>query len=415
MALIKTLTGQFAKIKVIGVGGGGNNAINSMISDDSIQGVDFVAVNTDSQALLNSLAPIKIQLGEKLTKGLGAGGNPLMGQEAAKESSERIKELLEGTDMVFITGGMGGGTCTGAAPIIAQIAKKELGILTIGVVTKPFLFEGTRRMTNAEEGISQLRDNVDTLIVIPNQKVMEIVNDKATLIEAFKIADSVLNKGTKAIADLITTPGLINLDFADIKSVMSNAGSALMGVGEAEGENRAHKAVMAAIDSPLIEIDIEGARGVLINITGGPDLTMAEIEESAKTITENTAPDANIIFGATIDNNLKGRIKISVIATGFDPLKSRLYQSKKKSLFSTQPSLASEFKNLTKDIHLPDQNQESAQETENEEKAPVETPKADTPSLNSDQIQQIMGDNEIPAGVDIIDEYDIPAFLRKNK
>ena len=240
MGLIKTLTGQFAKIKVIGVGGGGNNAVNSMIAEDAIKGVDFIAVNTDSQALLNSHAPIKIQIGEKLTKGLGAGGNPQMGQKAAEESKERIKEVLEGTDMVFVTGGMGGGTCTGAAPVIAHIAKKELGILTIGVVTKPFLFEGTRRMTNAEDGISQLRENVDTLIVIPNQKVMEVVNDKATLIEAFKIADSVLSKGTKAIADLITIPGLINLDFADIKTVMSNAGSALMGVGEAEGDPRLH-------------------------------------------------------------------------------------------------------------------------------------------------------------------------------
>ena len=392
MGLIKTLTGQFAKIKVIGVGGGGNNAINSMIAEDSIKGVDFIAVNTDSQALLNSLASIKIQIGEKLTKGLGAGGNPQMGQKAAEESKERIKEVLMGTDMVFITGGMGGGTCTGAAPVIAQIAKKELGILTIGVVTKPFLFEGTRRMTNAEEGISQLRENVDTLIVIPNQKVMEVVNNKATLLEAFKIADSVLSKGTKAIADLITVPGLINLDFADIKAVMSNAGSALMGTGEAEGENRIQKAVEDAVDSPLVEVNIEGARGILINVTGGPDITMAEIEEAARNITERTAPDANIIFGATIDKELKGKVKISVIATGFDTNRASLYQHIKKP----QPTL----------INLPNQ-----PKTETPEVKKTTEPN----ELNNNQINEFLKNKEVPTGIDIIDEYDIPAFLRKNK
>ena len=387
MGLIKTLAGQFAKIKVVGVGGGGNNAINSMINEDSIKGVDFIAINTDSQALLNSLAPIKIQIGEKLTKGLGAGGNPQMGQKAAEESKERIKEVLAGTDMVFITGGMGGGTCTGAAPIIAEIAKKELGILTIAVVTKPFMFEGTRRMTNAEEGIAQLRNNVDTLIVIPNQKVMEVVNDKATLIEAFKIADSVLNKGTKAIADLITVPGLINLDFADIKAVMSNAGSALMGVGEAEGEGRSRLAVEAAIESPLVEVDIEGARGVLINITGGPDLTMAEIEESARTITQRTAPDANIIFGATIDPELKGKIKISVIATGFDSTKTHFYQSFKKPI-------------------TPPVNSNPLPQT------PLHDSSESNP-VDNQEIKKYLNDKDIPAGIDIVDEFDIPAFLRK--
>jgi cell division protein FtsZ len=363
-----------------------------MISEDAIKGVDFIAVNTDSQALLNSLASVKIQIGEKLTKGLGAGGNPQMGQKAAEESRERIKEVLQGTDMVFITGGMGGGTCTGAAPLIAQIAKKELGILTIGVVTKPFLFEGTRRMTNAEEGISQLRENVDTLIVIPNQKVMEVVNNKATLLEAFKIADSVLSKGTKAIADLITVPGLINLDFADIKTVMSNAGSALMGVGEAEGDNKIQKAVKDAVESPLIEVNIEGARGVLINVTGGPDITMAEIEEAARSITERTSPDANIIFGATIDKELKGKVKISVIATGFDPNHSSLYQHIKKP----QPTL----------INLPNQ-----PKTENQEVKKTSEPS----NLSDNQIKEFLDTKEVPTGIDIIDEYDIPAFLRKNK
>jgi len=382
MGLIKTLTGQFAKIKVIGIGGGGNNAVNSMISQEEIKGVDFIAVNTDSQALLNSLAPIKIQIGEKITKGLGAGGDPNIGQQAAEESRERIKEVLGGTDMLFITGGMGGGTCTGAAPIIAEIAKKELNILTIAVVTKPFLFEGTRRMSKADEGLSRLRQNVDTLIVIPNQRVMEVVNSQATLLEAFKIADSVLTKGTKAIADLITTSGLINLDFADIKSVMSNAGSALMGVGEAEGANKAQDAVEAAIDSPLVEVNIDGARGVLINITGGPDITMAEIEESAKTITSHVAPDANVIFGASIDPNLEGKIKVTVIATGFDPSKSSIYSSYKKPISLQKPLI----------------------EIESEE-----APKELNPKLKN-----LMIDQEIPAGVDIEDEFDIPAFLRKN-
>lgn len=371
MALIKNLSGQFARIKVIGVGGGGNNAINSMIAEDNIIGVDFVAVNTDSQALLNSLAPIKIQIGEKLTKGLGAGGNPQTGLQAAEESKEKIKEILVDTDMLFICGGMGGGTCTGAAPLIAEIAKKDLGILTIGVVTKPFQFEGTRRMTNAEEGIRRLKDAVDTLIVIPNQKVMEVVNSQVTLLEAFRIADSVLNKGTKAIADLITVPGLINLDFADIKSVMSNAGSALMGVGEATGEQKAKMAVAAAIESPLIEISIDGARGVLINITGGPDLTMSEIEEVAQTITSMAAPDANIIFGATIDNNLEDVIKVSVIATGFDSSRQRIFQQ-----------------------------------------VPKKT--SDTPKKQI-EISSVLNNQDIPEGVDINDEFDIPSFLRNNK
>jgi len=369
MALIKTLSGQFARIKVIGVGGGGNNAINSMINEDNIKGVDFIAVNTDSQVLLNSLASIKIQIGDKLTKGLGAGGNPQVGQEAAEESKDRIKEILADSDMVFITGGMGGGTCTGAAPIIAEIAKKELNILTIAIVTKPFLFEGTRRMINAEEGINRLRDNVDTLIVIPNQKVLEVVNNQVTLLEAFKIADSVLNKGTKAIADLITTPGLINLDFADIKTIMSNAGSALMGVGEASGEDKAQKAVMDAIESPLVEVTIDGARGVLINITGGPDLTMAEIEEAARTITQHAAPDANIIFGANIDQNLTDSIKVSVIATGFDTTRQKF----------------------------------------------ISTPPIQNSKTNPPEISKLLQDQEIPEGIDIVDEFDIPAFLRKNK
>ena len=383
MGLIKTLSGQFARIKVIGVGGGGNNAINSMISEGDINGVEFIAVNTDSQALLNSLAPIKIQIGEKLTKGLGAGGNPQMGLEAAQESRDKIKEVLEGTDMLFITGGMGGGTCTGAAPVIAEIAKKELNILTIGVITKPFLFEGTRRMTNAEEGISRFKDNVDTLIIIPNQKVLEISQKNVTLLEAFKIADSVLTKGTKAIADLITIPGLINLDFADIKSVMSNSGTALMGVGEAEGDDRTKKAITAAIESPLVEVTLDGARGLLINISGGTDLTMAEVEE-AQTITQRAAPDANIIFGATIDENLNNKVKITVIATGFDSNRQRFFTAAKKAI---APPVVSQ------------------------QTIPNFTPE---PTMDPN-MKQLVSDQDIPDGMEIADEFDIPAFLRKNK
>ncbi len=380
MALIKTLSSQFAKIKVIGIGGGGNNAINSMISNEKIEGVDFVAVNTDSQVLLNSLAPVKVQIGQKLTRGLGAGGNPEIGQKAAEESKDKIKEILQDTDMVFITGGMGGGTCTGAAPIIADIAKNQLGILTIAIVTKPFLFEGTRRMTNALQGISLLKKNVDTLIVIPNQKVLEIVKDKATFQEALKTADSVLSRGTKAISELITTPGLINLDFADVKSIMAEAGSALMGVGEAEGENRSLNAIKSAIESPLIEVDIEGARGVLINITGGPDLTIAEIEESAQKVTQMAAPDANILFGATVDEKLKGKVKIIVIATGFDD-RPKIVQHQ----IQTQ---AKTFEKQT-----------------NETPKPVQTVKPTS-------VDEALKDQYIPEGVDIVDEYDIPSFLK---
>lgn len=380
MALIKTLSSQFAKIKVIGIGGGGNNAINSMISNEKIEGVDFVAVNTDSQVLLNSLAPVKVQIGQKLTRGLGAGGNPEIGQKAAEESKDKIKEILQDTDMVFITGGMGGGTCTGAAPIIADIAKNQLGILTIAIVTKPFLFEGTRRMTNALQGISLLKKNVDTLIVIPNQKVLEIVKDKATFQEALKTADSVLSRGTKAISELITTPGLINLDFADVKSIMAEAGSALMGVGEAEGENRSLNAIKSAIESPLIEVDIEGARGVLINITGGPDLTIAEIEESAQKVTQMAAPDANILFGATVDEKLKGKVKIIVIATGFDD-RPKIVQHQ----IQTQ---AKTF-----------------------EKQTDETPKP-VQTVKPTSVDEALKDQYIPEGVDIVDEYDIPSFLK---
>lgn len=321
--LIRPQTASFAKIRVIGIGGGGNNVVNSMIKDASIKGVDFIAINTDGQALLNSQASAKIQIGEDLTKGLGSGGNPEIGQKSAEESREKIREILEGTDMVFLTAGMGGGTGTGATPIVAEIAK-EVGALTVAVVTKPFTFEGTRRMVAAEEGIEQLKDKVDTLIVIPNQRILEVVDKKLSLLEAFKVADSVLNHGVQGISDLITIPGLVNVDFADVKAIMSDAGSALMGIGMGVGENRAQHAARQATSSPLLEVSMEGARGVLFNIIGGLDITMSEVDEASKIITAAADPDANIIFGATIDETMHDQIKITVIATGFDETRRRL-------------------------------------------------------------------------------------------
>lgn len=318
MALVKPDTNTFAKIKVLGVGGGGNNAINSMIASGKIKGVEFIAVNTDMQALLASNADIKLQIGEKNTKGLGSGSNPEVGATAAEESREKIKEVLLGADMVFITAGEGGGTGTGAAPVIAEIARREINALTVAVVTKPFLFEGARRRVQAEEGVEKLKDNVDTLIVIPNQRLMDVVKKDQSLLDAFKTADSVLGQGVQGISDLITVPGLINVDFADVKSVMTNAGSALMGVGRASGEKRAILAANMAVSSPLLEVSIEGAKGILFNITGGKSLTMNEVNDAATIITQSADPDANIIFGASIREDMGEEVQISVIAAGFD-------------------------------------------------------------------------------------------------
>lgn len=323
--LIKPEISRFAKIKVVGIGGGGCNALNSMISVNQIQGVDFIGVNCDAQALLTCLAPNKIQIGENITKGLGAGGNPEIGRQSAEESKEKIKESLTDADMVFLTCGEGGGTGTGATPLIAEVAK-SLGALTVAVVTKPFIFEGTRRMVTAEEGIVNLKEKVDTLIVIPNQRILEVVDKKMTLLEAFHVADSVLGQGVQGISDLITMPGLINVDFADVRTIMTNAGSALMGIGTGVGENRAVMAARTAIASPLLEISIDGAKGVLFNVTGGPDLTMTEVDEAAKLISSSVDADANIIFGATIDEQMVDQVKIAVIATGFDETRRRLQQ-----------------------------------------------------------------------------------------
>ncbi len=378
--LIRPQTASFAKIRVIGVGGAGGNATNSMIRESQIKNVDFLAINTDAQALLASQAPTKVQIGENLTRGLGSGGNPEIGKKAAEESAEKIKDMLEGSDMVFLTAGMGGGTGTGATSVIAQIAK-DIGALTVAVVTKPFIFEGTRRMVAAEAGIDELKDKVDTLIVIPNQRILEVVDKKLTLLEAFRVADSVLTHGVQGISDLITVPGLVNVDFADVKSIMSNAGSALMGIGIGVGENRAQLAARQATSSPLLEVSMEGARGVLFNIAGGPDLTMYEVDEASKIISAAADPDANIIFGATIDENIHDQVKITVIATGFDQDTRAL-----QNFINTSP----------------------------EEKVEDPAPYRSNPFFQPvvEQVQQSTTPPETPVDDDPDSLFDIPAFLR---
>lgn len=308
---------RFAKIRVVGVGGAGGNVINSMIDSNQIRGVEFVAINTDAQDLSINKAIIKIPIGQELTQGLGAGSNPEIGKKAAEESLDLIKDNLEGANMVFITAGLGGGTGTGASPIIAKIAK-ESGALTIGVVTKPFNFEGIQRMRAADKGMAELKKEVDALITIPNQKLLEVADDDMSIIEAFRLSDSVLNQGVQGISDLIVMPGLINVDFADVKTIMKDAGTALMGIGIGTGENRAVSAAQAAISSPLLEQSIEEAKGILFNISGGPDLTMKEVDRAANIIRGIASEEANIIFGTSIDDELTGQIKITVIATGFD-------------------------------------------------------------------------------------------------
>jgi len=307
---------SFARIKVVGVGGGGCNAIDRMI-EEGLTGIEFIAVNTDAQDLLLSKAPTRVRIGDKLTRGLGAGGNPEVGRKAAEESAEELYNVLKGSDMIFVTAGLGGGTGTGAAPIIAQIAK-DVGALTIGVVTRPFSFEGSKRMQAAEGGIAKLKEHADTLIVIPNDRLLQIVDKKISIVEAFRIADDVLRQGIQGISELITVPGLINLDFADVKAIMSEGGAALMAVGRASGEDRARVAAEQAISSQLLDITIDGARGILFNITGGPNLTLFEVNQAAAIIKETAHPDCNLIFGAVIDPNMGDEIRLTVIATGFD-------------------------------------------------------------------------------------------------
>ncbi|MBA2567691.1 MAG: cell division protein FtsZ [Thermoleophilaceae bacterium] len=322
-------TGSYlAVIKVVGVGGGGTNAVNRMV-DAGLKGVEFIAVNTDAQALQMTDADVKLQIGAQLTRGLGAGANPEAGLGAANESRDEIKDALKGADMVFVTAGEGGGTGSGAAPVIAEVAKTEIGALTVGVVTRPFEFEGTTRSQQAADGIDRLREHVDTLIVIPNEKLLGLVERRTTILDAFREADNVLGQGVQGITDLITIPGLINLDFADVRTIMHEAGSALMGIGEASGESRASEAAKAAISSPLLEQSVEGATGILLNMTGGSDLGLFEVNEAAEIIQAAADRDSNIIFGAVIDEALADEVRVTVIATGFDKggLRAPLYRS----------------------------------------------------------------------------------------
>ncbi len=434
MALVKPTNTTFAKIKVIGIGGGGGNAINSMIASKKINGVEFITVNTDAQALLTSQAETKLQIGSNFTKGLGSGADPDVGRTAAEESYEKLRDLLFDTDMVFITAGMGGGTGTGASPIIAEIAK-ETGALTVAVVTKPFAFEGVKRMQIAEEGIDNLKDAVDTLIVIPNQRLMEVVDKKMTLLDAFRLADNVLGQGVQGISDLITVPGLINVDFADVKTIMTESGSALMGIGEASGENRAATAARMAVSSPLLEVSIDGAKGILYNVIGGEDMTMSEVSDASAIISQAADPDANIIFGATIDENMGSNIKISVIATGFDD-RQMGYASSRKSLFGAY-SRDSQAK-----IRQQQQDEEEAEMGSRQTKID-RAPQGFTQPLTTSQIMatkpqdpfvksQAFGDDvHQPNGLaqdeeeetatdsfdnqEFEDEFEIPAFMRKKK
>lgn len=386
--LIKPDVQKFAKIKVVGLGGGGCNALSSMINLQQIQGVEFVSINTDAQALLANPSPTKVQIGEALTRGLGSGGNPDIGHQAAEESSQKIEDVLQDADMVFLTAGMGGGTGTGSISVAAALSKK-LGALTVAVVTKPFLFEGTRRMMVAEDGIEELKDKVDALIVIPNQRLLEVIDKNMTLQEAFVLADSVLGQGVQGISDLITMPGLINVDFADVRSIMSNAGSALMGIGKAGGENRAEAAARLAIASPLLEVSIEGAKGVLFNIVGGPDLTMEEVDKAAKVISAAADPDANIIFGATIKEDQIDQLIISVIATGFDQTRTRLREFVTSGVSPmAQGNLNPYFRNT------------------------LQQPQPSEPQYESSEADK---SNEAEDEPNDDQRFEIPAFLRQNR
>ena len=382
----------FALIKVVGVGGSGGSAITRMINS-KLRGIEFVSINTDAQALAFNEAPVKIQIGKETTRGLGSGADPEVGRKAIEENKEEVYEALKGSDMVFVTFGAGGGTGTGAGPFVAEIAK-ELGALTIGVVTKPFSFEGQRRMKIADLGINEMKDKVDTLITIPNDRLLQVIDKKTSLFDAFGIVDDVLRQGVQGIADLITLHGIINVDFADVKAIMADAGSALMGIGRGSGDNRAIEAARAAIDSPLLELSIDGAKGILFNITGGPDLGMYEIDEAAKAITEAADADANIIFGAIIDEAMQGEVKITVIATGFETDNTKLH--KRQTLGSVGPSDIPASQMITREDHQAfNQPDFGAYEPRVEEEKPSITPQPP-------QEEEKDGD-----------ELEVPAFIRR--
>lgn len=390
MPEVKPEIETFARIKVVGVGGSGCNAISRMISS-RIKGVDFIAVNTDAQALHHSQATEKIHIGRSLTRGLGAGMNPDLGRAAAEESKKDIEKLLKGADMVFVTCGLGGGTGTGASPIVAEVAR-EIGALTVAIVTKPFSFEGAERSRIAEEGFEQLKNKVDTIIVIPNERLLQIIDKKTSLIDAFKTVDNILKQAVQGISDLITIPGIINVDFNDVRAIMKDAGSALMGIGKSSGENRAVEAAKAAINSPLLELSIDGAKGVLFNISGGTDLGMVEINDAAKVITSSIDSDAKVIFGAVVDESLKkGEIKITVIATGFGT-EGRVGGFKQKKLIEA---------NLETDIHLED------------EKPITEEEKSETLKVSPIVQSTVKKFDSKINPVQSSDELDVPAFIRK--
>lgn len=388
---------NFAQIKVIGVGGGGGNAVNRMINE-GLGGVEFIAVNTDNQALMLSKAKTRVRIGDKLTRGLGAGGNPEIGRKAAEESADELYEVLRGADMIFIACGMGGGTGTGASAVIAQIAK-ELGALTIGVVTRPFTFEGTRRMQLANAGIENLKNQVDTLIVIPNDRLLQIADKRSTLQQAFSLADDVLRQGIQGISELITVPALINLDFADVRTIMSEGGAALMAVGRAQGDDRARKAAESAITSGLLDVTIDGARGILFNITGGNDMTLFEINEAAAIIKESAHPEVNLIFGAQIDESMGDEIRITVIATGFDQSRAE------RRIANEQPRVAPR----TQSTQQPTQQQRPAQQ-----QAPAPNPPRESQPVERQQPPQQQRPAQ-PSEPRVYDQNDtdIPAFLRR--
>jgi cell division protein FtsZ len=399
-----TLEGA-ARIVVLGVGGGGSNAVNRMIQS-GVRGVEFIAVNTDTQALSRCDAPTRLHIGEKLTRGLGAGGNPNTGEKAAEESAEQIADLVRDADMVFIAAGMGGGTGTGAAPVIAQISK-DLGALTVGVVTKPFNFEGRQRSKNADDGIIQLRDRVDTLITIPNDRLLEVIDRKTTLEQAFMEVDDVLRQGIQGISELITEPGLINLDFADVKSIMADSGGALMAIGRGTGESRAQDAARMAISSPLLDISMEGARGVLLNITGGNDLALSEISEAADVIAQAADPEASIIFGAVIDPALENEVRITVIATGFDVTERQQRQPAFRGRLG-RPSYGTTGPAATQ----PAPEQQPPARPPVEERDRDRPPDRDTGPIRVGTIGSTLPEPVFP---DQDDDLDIPPFLRGRK
>lgn len=390
---------NFAQIKVIGVGGGGGNAVNRMINE-GLGGVEFVSVNTDNQALMLSKAKTRVRIGDKLTRGLGAGGNPEIGRKAAEESADELYEVIRGADMVFIASGMGGGTGTGASPVIAQIAK-ELGSLTIGVVTRPFSFEGSRRMQSAESGIEALKSQVDTLIVIPNDRLLQIADKRASLQQAFSLADDVLRQGIQGISELITVPALINLDFADVRTIMSEGGAALMAVGHANGDDRARKAAESAISSGLLDVTIDGARGILFNITGGPNLSLFEVNEAAAIIKESAHPEVNLIFGAQIDENMGDELRITVIATGFEQTRSKIAKGGEQ-LFRQPVVVQRQTTQPQPQPVQPRQVQQPISPLQEQPNTPAPQPRPAPPQ-------------EAPARVYDEDDIDIPTFLRKRK